>query len=315
MFEREYINQISKVTKTSHSYLIPVCFLNFDGKIYKQTDGVAMGSPLGPSLANAFLCFHEQIWLNDCPEDFKPVYYRRYVDDIFALFRSPDHLEKFTSYLNSKHKNIKFTYEKESNNSLPFLDILISRSENGFKTSVYHKSTFSGVYSSFNSFIYDQHKISLIFTLLFRTFSIVSDFSRFHTEVSHLKDILGKNAFLFDNCIKTFLNKKFLHTPVALNVEKKELFITLPYLGNLSLAIRTRLQNSINRNLPFCKIKVIFKSTTRLSNFFRFKDKVPFNLRSNVVYKFSCGRCNATYYGETCRHLNIELVNIQAFHL
>ena len=111
-------------------------FFNFDGKIYKQTDGVAMGSPLGPSLANAFLCFHEQIWLNGFPEDFKPAYYRRYVDDIFAVFRSPDHLEKFTNYLNSKHKNIKFTYDKESNNSLPFLDILISRSENGLKTSL-----------------------------------------------------------------------------------------------------------------------------------------------------------------------------------
>ena len=128
-------------------------FFNFDGKIYKQTDGVAMGSPLGPSLANPFLCFHEQIWLNDCPEDFKPVYYRRYVDDIFTLFRSPDHLEKFANYLNSKHKIIKFTYEKESNNSLPFLDILTSRPENSFKISVYHKLTFSGVYSNFNSFI------------------------------------------------------------------------------------------------------------------------------------------------------------------
>ena len=285
-------------------------FFNFDDKIYKQTGGVAIGSPLGPSLANAFLCFHEQIWLNDCPEDFKPVYYQRYVDNIFALFRSPDHLEKFTNYLNSKYKNIKFTYEKESNDSLPFLDILISRSENGFKKSVYHKSTFSGVYSNFNSFIYDQYKIGLIFTLLFRTFSVVSDFSRFHTEVSHLKDILKKNAFpikLVDNCIKTFLNKKFLHTPVALAVEKKELFIALPYLGNLSLAIRTPFQNSINENLPFCKIKVIFKSTTCLSNFFRFKDTVPFNLRPNVVYKFSCGRSNATYYGETCRHLSISV--------
>ena len=57
--------------------------------------------------------FYEQIWLNDCPEDFKPVYYRRYVDDIFALFCSPDHLEKFTNYLNSKHKNIKFTYGRQ----------------------------------------------------------------------------------------------------------------------------------------------------------------------------------------------------------
>ena len=49
---------------------------NFDGKIYKQTDGVAMGSPLGLRLANAFLCFHEEVWLNDCPEHFKLVYYR-----------------------------------------------------------------------------------------------------------------------------------------------------------------------------------------------------------------------------------------------
>ena len=94
---------------------------------------------------------------------------------------------------------------------------------------------------------------------------------------------------------------------MVLTVEKKELFITLLYFGNLSLTIRTRLQNSINRNLPFCKIKVIFKSTTPLSNFFRFKDKVPFNLRSNVVYKLSSGRCNATFYGETCRHLNIRV--------
>ena len=54
-------------------------------------------------------------------------------------------------------------------------------------------------------------------------------------------------------------------------------------------------------------MKVIFKSTARLSNFFCFKDKVSFNLRSNVVYKFSCGRCNTTYYGETCRHLNIRV--------
>ena len=103
------------------------------------------------------------------------------------------------------------------------------------------------------------------------------------------------------------MNKKILHTPVALTVEKKELFIAVPYLGSLSLSIRTRLQNSINKNLPFSQIKVIFRSTTRLSKFFHFKDKVPFNLRCNVVYKFSCGRCNATYYGETCRHLNIRI--------
>ena len=129
--------------------------------------------------------------------------------------------------------------------------------------------------------------------MLFPPFSIVFDFSRFHAEVIHLKEILRESAFpikLVDNCIKNFLNKNFLNTPVTLTVKKKELFIVLPYLGNLSLALRTL----------FCKIKVLFESTTPLSNFFRFKDKVPFNLRSNAVYKFSFGRCNATYYGEKC---------------
>ena len=187
-------------------------FFNFEEKICKQIDGVAMGYPLDPTLANAILCFHEQIWLNECPDEFKPAYYRRYVDDIFVLFRSPDHLEKFKNYLNSKHRNIRFTCEKEQNNSMPFLDILITRISNGFKTSLYHKPTFSGVCSNFISFISEEYKVGLIFTL-FRTISIVSDFSGFHSEVCHLKEILKKNAFpikLIDSCIKTFLIKDSL---------------------------------------------------------------------------------------------------------
>ena len=72
-------------------------FSNFDNKIYKLNDGAAMVSRLDLALANAFLCFHKQMWLNDSPEDFKPVYYRRYVEDIFTLFRSPDHLAKLAT--------------------------------------------------------------------------------------------------------------------------------------------------------------------------------------------------------------------------
>ena len=172
--------------------------------------------------------------LNDCPEDFKPVNCIRFADDIFALFGLPDHFEKFRNYLNSKYKNIKFSYEKKVTIHCLFLiDILISRSKNGFKSSVYHKTTSSGVYSNFISLIYNQYKIGLLFTFLFQAFSVVSDFPRFYREISHLKKILRKNTVsikLVDNCIKTFLNNKFLHTPVALPVEKKELLIILPSL-------------------------------------------------------------------------------------
>ena len=61
----------------------------FNGKLYKQVDGVTMGSLLGMTLANAFHVYFEENWLQPFPSDFKPRYYRRYVDDIFVLFTSP----------------------------------------------------------------------------------------------------------------------------------------------------------------------------------------------------------------------------------
>ena len=115
---------------------------------------------------------------------------------------------------------------------MPFLDILITRISNGFKTPVYHKPTFSGVCSNFISFISEEYKVGLIFTL-FRTISIVSDFSGFHSEVCHLKEILKKNAFpikLIDSCIKNILNKRLTEKPVTLTAEKKDFVIVLPFL-------------------------------------------------------------------------------------
>ena len=56
----------------------------FNGNYYKQSDGVTMGSPLGPALANAFSCHHERNWLRECPVAYAPNFYKRYVDDIFC---------------------------------------------------------------------------------------------------------------------------------------------------------------------------------------------------------------------------------------
>ena len=111
---------------TKESYFI------FNELLYKQIDGVAMGSPLGPTLANAFPCFYEKEWLEQCPEEFKPVYYRRYVDDIFVLFRSQDHLIKFCDYFNKSHFNMNFTFEQEKNGKLSFLNVEVSRDGNTF---------------------------------------------------------------------------------------------------------------------------------------------------------------------------------------
>ena len=85
----------------------------FDQKYYTQIDEVAMGSPLGPTLANIFLCYHESKWLKNCPKSVKPVYYKRYVDDIFMLFEKPEQVSRFVKYLNKRHKNFKFSFGTE----------------------------------------------------------------------------------------------------------------------------------------------------------------------------------------------------------
>ena len=90
-----------------------------------------MGSPLGPTLANAFLCHYEKTWLNECPSQFKTVVYRRYIDNIFVLFKSKEHVKLFVNYMNSKNKNIKFTFETEDSNNFSFLDVKLPAKTNG----------------------------------------------------------------------------------------------------------------------------------------------------------------------------------------
>ena len=81
-----------------------------------------MGGPLGAHMANIFLCFNEELWLDQCPIEFKPLYYKRYLDDTFCIFQDHSHIDKFCNYLNTCHSNFKFTSEIENNDILNFLD-------------------------------------------------------------------------------------------------------------------------------------------------------------------------------------------------
>ena len=190
----EFKELLSLATKDSH-------FI-FDGTLYKQIDGVTMGSLLGPTLASAFLVYHEKNWLEHFPVEHRPLYYRRYVDDIFVLFNSTEHLKRFYSYLNSPHLNISLTIENEKDNRMSFLDVNIIREKDKFTTSVYRKPTFSGIYTHFDSFLPSSNKIGLLHTLLYRCFRICSDSTNFHLELVKLTDVFKNNGYP-DN----FINK------------------------------------------------------------------------------------------------------------
>ena len=228
-----------------------------------------------------FFVIVKKIWLQNCPSQFKPVIYRRYVDDTFLLFRWNNHIEKFRNYLNRQHKHIKFTSEIEIENSILFLDIKITRDNDKFLTSVYRKLTFSGVFTNFGSLISKSYKYNLLFTLLHGAFKLCSNFERFHQEIDKLKTISENNGYpksFVDFCIKKYLDKVFIKTEVVQKSSKKEFICVLLFLGKNSMQLRTRLVNSIESKLKFCKLKVIFQSPCKLNSLFRYKD--PFRKRS-----------------------------------
>ena len=84
-------------------------------------------------------------------------------------------------------------------------------------------------------------------------------------------------------------------------MEKKTLRLVLPYLGPISLQVRAKIRNAMKSTSNCCKRQVIFKNKRKLS-----KDRVPYHLVSGVVYEYTCGRCNSSYYGETERHLKVR---------
>ena len=122
-----------------------------------------MGSPLGPALADIFFGYQEtKFFLNVR----KPLIYYRYVVDTNAIFENEDDSEEFLSLFNSLHSSLRFTFEKELNSFLPFLDVLVEKHKTGFITSAYRQPTFTGQYIHWDSFSPMKRKINLVATLV-----------------------------------------------------------------------------------------------------------------------------------------------------
>ena len=137
-----------------------------------------------------------------------------------------------------------FTNEVENDGILAFPDIRVFRESGKFLTSIHRKATFSGIYSNFNSYIPEEYKSGLIRTLLFRSFSLVSNEELFHKEVEKLKETLHKNAYptkFVGKCIRIFSRKIHEEKKTYTTVPRKEINLVLPFLGSMSLSIRSKL--------------------------------------------------------------------------
>ena len=107
--------------------------------------------------------------------------------------------------------------------------------------------------------------------------------------------------------VTNFFLKLHVVKPVVLSCAKKQIWLKLPFLGKRSLAIRKQLERYFKRTLFSVDLKIIFKSTKRLSNFFVFKDKILNHLKSHEIYHYTCTRCHSSYVGLAERHTFVRL--------
>ena len=238
---------------------------------------------------------------------FKPLFYRRYVDDTFLIFRDSSHVDLFLNYLNSKHPNIKFTSEVEQNSALSFLDILITRRGGSFNTSVFRKSTFTGLGLNYLSYSPMLYKINSIRTLINRAYNVCSDYFSFDMDMTFLLKYFSENmypSFLFYNVLKTFLNEKLEPKPMISTAEKEIRYVKLPYVGHSSYITRKNLQNILKHTFPQISFRFVFTNSFTVGSFFRQPSALPVELSSCIVYLFTCPQCNLRYVGSSTRWLS-----------
>ena len=146
-----------------------------------------------------------------------------------------------------------------------------------------------------------------------RSFKICNNRNSFHNDVENIKSNFVKNAYppyLIDKVMKKYLDYKFSSNQNKLKDTSFVHYIKLPYIGNLSHHIKTKLSKLCKE---FCKenfnIKLVFNSF-KIKNYFSFKDPIPDNSKSFLVDKFTYASCSSSYIGETCRHFKTRVGNI-----
>ena len=143
--------------------------------------------------------------------------------------------------------------ETVQNNKLPFLDVLVRRTDYIFQTSVFRKDVFSGLGTSYFSFCCRVFKINCVKTLLHRAYNISSNYFHLDTEFKFLIEFFHKNGYpkiLIEQLIGNFLNSKNVPTQPVSQAPKKTIFFPLLYFGHKSVLLKIKLIDLFNEYYP-----------------------------------------------------------------
>ncbi|XP_064106976.1 uncharacterized protein LOC135215952 [Macrobrachium nipponense] len=180
--------------------LLEICttkapFSTHRGQMFRQMDGMVMGSPLGVLFANIYMGTVEERVFARMQQ---PCSYGCYIDDIFVQVDAEDEVEAFCQAF-QQCSVLNYTVEHSSDNRLPFLDVLVSKTEDGLRTSIYTNKTNLGLCLNGDSECPARFKSTSVRALVRRALSHCSTWQDTHQELDRIsqnrrtRDLIMKN--------------------------------------------------------------------------------------------------------------------------
>ena len=281
--------------------LIKLChrhnYFAFENRYFEQIFGLAMGNPLSPVLANLFL-EHIEDELVSSFSGVRPVVWLRYADGVLSLVSHDFDLDSFLIFINSLYPTLEFSFELESFDTIPFLDVLIKKVDLSLRYTVHRKSTHSNSYLHFFSFHPLIVKMNVARGQFLRALRICSP-EHLDDEIDFIYNSLLKLAYPRDVLNKALSKAKYTyfrpdsHSGITENVK----FLSIPFVPLLNCVSNHRLAKRHNTKLVFT-----------------YPNSVKSNLIHNRrikkdcgVYKIPCNDCDKFYLGETGRTFETRL--------
>ena len=208
----EFIEVLAKLVLTSN-------YFTFNGKIYLQKWGTAMGTRMAPNYAIIFMHSVEEELLKNTK--LKPRIWQRFIDDVFIVWtHGKETLEEFLIYINQAHETIKFTAEY-STQEVPFLDTLVYKLNDRLATKVYHKKTDDKMYLHYSSAHPRSQKDAVPYSLFIRCKRICTENRHFNMEVQEITNELAHRGYPKDLIVKSFLKAKNQDRDNLLKIDEK----------------------------------------------------------------------------------------------
>ena len=269
----------------------------FQDNVYSQNEGTPMGNPLSCFIANFFMSRLET--QAKSLMNYFPRIWIRYVDDVFAIFDKNQNLQVFVNQLNTFHQSIKFTFEVETNNSLPYLDILLSKNmeTNFIEYNIYRKDTSNYRYIPSDSYHPPQQKRAVFHSLIHRLLNTPLSIDNYNKEVHTIKDIAKFNGYqtkMIDDMIKK--KKRNIQKNMRTTLYKNRVKENQQWKSATYTSYANDIHEAFKKNT---NINISFSTNSNLKHLLgNPKTKLKTEDKSGI-YEIPCDNCEKKYIGQT----------------